>query len=122
MEGVAGTEDEDEEGSNARETDDDSEDSRRAGLSPGEASAADTRESLLPPLSRSPAARRTPGPGGGGRIADAMRAWGRAAAADARACVRAACVAAASGSAPSRGSSQSDGAPRTLRARAVATG
>ena len=94
MEGVAGTEDEDEEDSNARETDDDSEDSRRAGLSPGEASAADTRESLLPPLlALTRGATDRPGPGGGGRIADAMRAWGRAAAADARACVRAACVA-----------------------------
>ena len=59
MEGVAGTEDEDEEDSNARETDDDSEDSRRAGLSPGEASAADTRESSCFRCSRSPAARRT---------------------------------------------------------------
>ncbi len=91
MEGVASEdEDEDEDDSDVRETVD-SECSRRAGFGPGEASAADARESLLPPLlALTRGATDRPG---GGRIADAVRAWGRAAAADARACVRLACVA-----------------------------
>ena len=61
------------------------------GLGPGEASAADVRESLLPPLMA--LTRGATDRVSGGRIADAMRAWGRTAAADARACVRAACIA-----------------------------
>ena len=89
VEGVEGGA-EDEEEDDSGEVSEDAEDhSRRAGLGPGEASAADARESLLPPLlALTRGATDRPG-----RIADAMRAWGRAAAADARACVRAACVA-----------------------------
>ena len=90
--GVEGVEDgaEDEEEDDSGEVSEDAEDhSRRAGLGPGEASAADARESLLPPLlALTRGATDRPG-----RIADAMRAWGRTAAADARACVRAACIA-----------------------------
>ena len=84
--GMEGVEDEEEE-----EDEEDEEDAYELGLGPGEASAADVRESLLPPLMA--LTRGATDRVSGGRIADAMRAWGRAAAADARACVRAACIA-----------------------------
>ena len=84
--GMEGVEDEEEE-----EDEEDEEDAYELGFGPGEASAADVRESLLPPLMA--LTRGATDRVSGGRIADAMRAWGRAAAADARACVRAACIA-----------------------------
>ena len=60
-----------------------------AGLGPSEESVADVFDATLPPLRALTrgGAHRT------GRIGDAMRAWGRDAAFDARACIRRACLA-----------------------------
>jgi vacuolar protein sorting-associated protein 54 len=59
------------------------------GLGPSEESSADVFDAALPPLRAliRGGAHRT------GRIGDAMRAWGRDAASDARACIRRACLA-----------------------------
>ena len=59
------------------------------GLGPSEESVADVFDATLPPLRALTrgGAHRT------GRIGDAMRAWGRDAAFDARACIRRACLA-----------------------------
>jgi hypothetical protein len=59
------------------------------GLGPSEESSADVFDAALPPLRALTrgGAHRT------GRIGDAMRAWGRDAAFDARACIRRACLA-----------------------------